>query len=145
MDRLTEFVSKSFDGQSGEKEESVENNNVGTKGPAVCMDMSKETLDRESALLHSRETVDVDVDVDVTAEDDATSETERPDSGADRASPPPPPPRPTALPRGGAGSRGGPEPAAPGTALSAAEALLLQHRSRNTAAAAKDFTATECE
>ena len=67
MDRLTEFVSKSFDGQR--KEESMENS---SRKVLTSVDMSKETLDREA--LAARTSHDYDVDVDVTGDRDVTSE-----------------------------------------------------------------------
>ena len=76
MDRLTEFVSKSFDGQR--KEESMENNN--SKKAFTSLDMSKETLDREALAArtsHEYDEVDVTGDRDIpTSEDDVNVDQE---------------------------------------------------------------------
>ena len=66
MDRLTEFVSKSFDGQH--KEENLENNN--SKKTYSSVDMSKETLDKEEL---ARASQDYD-DIDVTGDRELASE-----------------------------------------------------------------------
>ena len=62
MERLTEFVSKSFDGRS-EEEVSSDNNN--SKMTCTSVDMSKETLDREALERAAR---DYDDHVDVTGD-----------------------------------------------------------------------------
>ena len=71
MDRLTEFVSKSFDGRHDHEEEvevNSDNNNIKT----ICasMDMSKETLDREA--LERAACGEYDDHVDVTGDHDVT-------------------------------------------------------------------------
>ena len=73
MERLTEFVSKSFDGRS-EEEVSSDNNN--SKMTCTSVDMSKETLDREALERAAR---DYDDHVDVTGDHDVTSSDARVD------------------------------------------------------------------
>ena len=73
MDRLTEFVTKSFDGRH---EEEVNSDNNNSKAICTSVDMSKETLDREALERASRE---YDDHVDVTGDHDVTSDDARVD------------------------------------------------------------------
>ena len=73
MDRLTEFVSKSFDGRH---EEDVTSDNNNSKTICTSVDMSKETLDREALERAARE---YDDHVDVTGDHDVTSDDARVD------------------------------------------------------------------
>ena len=73
MDRLTEFVSKSFDGRH---EEEVNSDNNNSKMICTSVDMSKETLDREALERAARE---YDDHVDVTGDHDVTSDDARVD------------------------------------------------------------------
>ena len=83
MERLTEFVSKSFDGRS---EEEVNSDNNNSKMTCASVDMSKETLDREALERAARE---YDDHVDVTGDHDVTSSDARVDHHKP-ASPPAP-------------------------------------------------------
>ena len=73
MERLTKFVSKSFDGRS---EEEVNSDNNNSKMTCESVDMSKETLDREALERAAR---DYDDHVDVTGDHDVTSSDARVD------------------------------------------------------------------
>lgn len=64
MDRLTEFVSKSFTG--AKQGDGSENNNI--KSPFSSIDMSKATLDKEAHLLGRYG--DTDIDIDALSEKD---------------------------------------------------------------------------
>ena len=68
MDRLTEFVSKSFDGRH---EEEVNSDNNNSKTICTSVDMSKETLDREALERAARE---YDDHVNVTGDHNVTSD-----------------------------------------------------------------------
>ncbi len=67
MDRLTEFVSKSF--TVPKQGDGSENNNV--KSPFSSIDMSKATLDKEAHLLGKYG--DTDIDIDVLSEKDGSN------------------------------------------------------------------------